>query len=214
MEGRRLWVTAVDAPAKRGLLHEFLLPATGSAKLVRTIEIGRGERFHPGGFSADRSSLWIPIAEYRRQSSAIVERRNKKTLAVESEFEVPDHIGCLAAAKGRLYGGNWDSRQIYEWDFKGRLIQKRDNSTGNSFQDIKLTGGKLVGGGFTTTGPAIDWIDPVTLKLLHRIPAGKTDRGVPFTREGLDLHGDRLYLLPEDDPSRLFLFRSPMLNFR
>jgi hypothetical protein len=54
---------------------------------------------------------------------------------------------------------------------------------------------------------AIDWLEWPSLKLLRRIDAGKTSRGVPFTNEGLAARGDRLWLLPEDGPSRLFEFR-------
>ena len=53
---------------------------------------------------------------------------------------------------------------------------------------------------------AIDWIDLDRLRLLRRVTAGKTDRGVRYTNEGMAVRGDRLYLLPEDGPSRLFVF--------
>jgi hypothetical protein len=32
-------------------------------------------------------------------------------------------------------------------------------------------------------------------------------RGEPFTREGMAINGEQLLLLPEDAPSRLFIFR-------
>ncbi|MDX1979134.1 MAG: DUF6454 family protein [Bryobacteraceae bacterium] len=209
VEGNRLWVTAVDTPRLRGFLHEFELPASGPAKLLRSVEIQRGLQFHPGGFSADDRSLWIPVAEYRRTSTATIQRRNKRTLELEAEFHVDDHIGCLAVSGSRLYGGNWDSRQIYIWDRGGRLLKKVENPARNSFQDLKVSGGWLVGGGTTSEGPAIDWLDPESLEWKRRMMAGKTDRGANYTREGLDLHGRTLYLLPEDDPSRLFVFAIP-----
>jgi hypothetical protein len=209
VEGDRLWVTAVDTPTLRGLLHEFELAPASPAKLVRTVEIQRGVQFHPGGFSADAGSLWIPVAEYRRKSTATIQRRNKRTLELESEFHVDDHIGCLAAAGDRLYGGNWDTREIYVWDQAGRLIERVRNPAGNSFQDLKFVDGRLVGGGTSEDGPAIDWLDRNPLRLHRRMMVGKTDRGANFTREGLDIRGNTLYLLPEDDPSRLFVFALP-----
>jgi hypothetical protein len=39
------------------------------------------------------------------------------------------------------------------------------------------------------------------------VSSGVTDRGLPYTHEGMTIRGGRLYLLPEDDPSRLFVFR-------
>ena len=54
---------------------------------------------------------------------------------------------------------------------------------------------------------AIDWLDPATLTLARRITAGRTGRGVLYTNEGMAIRGGKLYLLPEDGPSRLFVYR-------
>ena len=54
---------------------------------------------------------------------------------------------------------------------------------------------------------AIDWLDPQELRLVKRIVTGKTDRGILFTNEGLTIYGGKLYLLPEDGSSRLFVFK-------
>ena len=45
LDNTRLWVTSVDRAARKGYLHEFALP---SGELRRTVEVGVGERFHPG----------------------------------------------------------------------------------------------------------------------------------------------------------------------
>ena len=50
-------------------------------------------------------------------------------------------------------------------------------------------------------------LDFATLKLVNRITVGKTSRGEPYTREGMTIRGDELMLLPEDESSRLFVFR-------
>lgn len=204
LDDRFLWVTSVDSKTRKGFLHEFLL-STG--ELTRSVEVQDGIRFHPGGIAADRTSIWIPVAEYRRESSALIQRRNKKTLAVEFQFEVPDHIGCVAVNSDVLVGGNWDSRDLYVWDRRGRLLRKVANPTGNGFQDLKLAGGTLVGGGLLPgrTG-AIDWLDYPSLRPVRRLTVGNTDRGEPYTREGMAIRGGRLYLLPEDGPSRLFVY--------
>jgi hypothetical protein len=200
-----LWATSVDRTAKKGYLHEFDL-ATG--ELRRTIEVGKGDRFHPGGMARDGGSLWLPAAEYRRDSSATIEKRNAKTLELEMEFEVADHIGCIAAGPDFLVGGNWDSRMFYVWDKQGKLLRKVANPTPNGYQDIKFEGGRLVGGGLLPGKVgAIDWMEWPSLKLLRRVEAGKTSRDVPYTNEGMAVRGERLLLLPEDGPSRLFEFR-------
>ena len=103
------------------------------------------------------------------------------TLALVAQFEVADHIGCVAAANGVIWGGNWDSTHLYRWRRDGTQIDKG----------------------------AIDWIDPATLEVTRRIVTGVTDRGVPYTNEGMTIRGSSLYLLPEDDRSRLFRYQLP-----
>src|SRR5262252_4808828 len=79
-DGRRLWVTSVDKARQRGYLQEFMLV---SGEHLRTVDVTRGERYHPGGMVADGASLWLPVAEYRRASSAVVQKRSAATLEVE-----------------------------------------------------------------------------------------------------------------------------------
>jgi len=207
VEASRLWVSSVESAARKGYLHEFSLP---DGKLVRTVEVQDGARFHPGGISADAASIWLPVAEYRRASSSLIQQRSKRTLAVESQFEVADHIGCLAVKGEELIGANWDSRTFYVWNRAGRLLRQFPNPAGNSYQDLKFDGGQLVGGGLLADrSGAVDWLEYPELRLVTRVPLGKTDRGVTYTREGLAVRGDEFLLLPEDGPSRLFFFRKP-----
>ncbi len=206
-DGTHLWVTSVDRATRKGFLQQF---AVTDGKLQRTIEVQDGDRYHPGGFAADADSLWIPVAEYRASSSAIIERRNKRTLALEFQFSVPDHIGCLAVTPEFLIGGNWDSREFYFWDHQGKLQHKVPNTSGNSYQDLKLSDGKLVASGLLPgRQSAIDWLDPTTLTLLRRIRMGQTDRKQPLTREGMTIFEKQFWLLPEDGNSRLFQFDLP-----
>lgn len=205
LDGTHLWVTSVDAAAKKGFLQEFVL-STG--ELVRSVEVQDGPRFHPGGMAMDRESLWIPVAEYKRSSTAVVQQRNKKKLALEAQWPVADHIGCVAVAGDSVVGGNWDSRDLYEWDRSGVLRRKVANPTGNGFQDLKFSGNQLVGSGLAPGRlGAIDWMEFPSLRPVRRLTVGKTDRGEPYTREGMAIRDGLLYLLPEDGASRLFVFR-------
>ena len=201
---KRLWVTSVDTPKRKGYLQEFSMP-TGES--LRIVEIQDGERFHPGGISSDAKSLWIPVAEYRANSTSVIQRRNKRTLKLEFQFAVPDHIGCIAVTPRFLIGGNWDSRDFYVWTHRGELIRKIASATSNAYQDMKFDSKYIVASGLLAdrTG-AIDWLDAGTMQVVHRLTAGRTDRGDPYTREGMAVRRDRLFLLPEDSPSRLFVF--------
>jgi len=202
---RRLWVTSVDRADRKGYLQEFTL-STGEH--VRTTAVESGDRFHPGGLAADLASLWLPVAEYRRESSSLIQKRNTRTFELEFQFEVADHIGCIAAAPGVLIGANWDSRTFYIWDRTGRLIRKVPNPTPNAYQDLKFVDGVLVGAGLLPGKVgAIDWLEYPSLRLLRRLTTGETTRAVPYTNEGMAIRGDRVLLLPEDAPSRLFEFR-------
>ena len=217
VEGESLWVSSVDRQQKKGYLFK-LNRHTG--RIVNQVEVQQGEKYHPGGLTLDGDNIWLPVAEYRRNSTAVIQLRDKRTLRLLRQFEVNDHIGCIAASNNRLYGGNWDSRQIYEWTLNGRQLARRnrvsnvsdvsDVSDDVSYQDIKLRHGVLVGSGVRANGTgAVDFLDPRTLTTKRTVEFSKTDRGVLYTHEGMDFDGKRFYMLPEDGPSRLFVFQLP-----
>jgi hypothetical protein len=203
-DGVHLWVTSVDRPNRKGYLQEF---SVQGGRLERTIEIQDGDRFHAGGMAADRDSIWIPVAEYRAQSSAVIERRNKKTFALEFQFVVADHIGCVVATREFIIGANWDARDFYFWDRKGKLIRKVTSSTANAYQDLKLRGDTIVASGLLAGRQgAVDWLEIPSMNLMRRVAVGNTDKGEPLTREGMTIFGKQLWFLPEDGASRLFMF--------
>ncbi len=204
-DGKRLWVSSVDAKRRRGLLSLFDL---ASGALVKQVEIQEGDKFHPGGICLDGGAIWTPCAEYRRASTASLQRRDAASLGLLSSFAVNDHIGCVAATPDGLAAGNWDSKEISWWSKEGTSLSRRLNPTGTSFQDMKSVDGLLVASGNTSRDEgAIEWFTLPDLRLERRLRAGKTDRGVRFTNEGMAWRGGLLYLLPEDDPSRLFVFQ-------
>jgi hypothetical protein len=206
-DGRTIWVTSVDSKKREGRLFAF---GARDGVLLNSMPLQEGERFHPGGFSADGDSLWIPVAEYRANSSAVIQRRSKRTLALESEFPVTDHIGCLAATPEFLIGGNWDSREFYVWNRKGELLRKVASTTGNAYQDMKYWEGSLIASGvlLSDRSGAIDRLALPAFELRARMSAGKTPRGAAYTREGMAVYRGDLLFLPEDGPdSTLFMFR-------
>jgi hypothetical protein len=203
VEGGTLWVSSVDRAVRKGFLHEFSL---GDGTPVRQVEVQRGEQYHPGGIAADTDSIWVPVAEYRKESTSTIERRAKATLETLSSFAVDDHIGCIAVSQDRIWAGNWDAQLIYEWALDGTLLRKRENLAGTRYQDMKFVNGQLAASGLLGSEGAIDWLEPESLALIRRIHAGTTDRGVIYTQEGMAVKDGKLYLLPEDGPSRLFVF--------
>jgi hypothetical protein len=208
VDGTHLWVSSVDRATKKGWLRRFEL-RTG--RLLNKVAVEEGERYHPGGIVLDGGSIWVPVAEYKASSSTTVQRRDKVTLALQSSFAVADHIGCLATFGQQLVGGNWDSRVLYHWRKDGGEVRRVENQSGVAFQDLKpWSGGLLIGGGIREKRRGeVAVFHPLTGVASEAWPAGKTDRGVHLTNEGLAVRRGRLYLLPEDGDSRLFVFAFP-----
>lgn len=198
-----LWVSSVDRDSKRGYLSAY---DERTGKMVRSVEVQQGERYHPGGVSLDGDSIWVPVAEYRRDGTSTIQQRSLRTLEVIRHFEVPDHIGCVAVTPDALVGGNWDARKLYRWTREGRQLQSQPNPLPLHIQDWKFVGGTLVASGLSGKAGEIRWLDPQTLATRRILSAGLTDRNVAYTHEGMEISGNRLYLLPEDSPSRVFVF--------
>uniref|UniRef100_A0A372IJE0 Uncharacterized protein n=1 Tax=Paracidobacterium acidisoli TaxID=2303751 RepID=A0A372IJE0_9BACT len=201
LDQEHVWVTSVDSQNKRAYLHQF---NRTTAKLERTVDLTDGRRYHPGGFSIYKDSIWVPVAEYKPHSSAVLVELDKNTLRVKRRIVVPDHIGCLAVTDDSLVGGNWDSAQLYVWNVEGKRVRVIDNRSGHGYQDIKFAAdGDLVGSG----GGAVDWYSWPSMKPVRSLHSGSTDRGKPYTSEGMAIKGNDLYFLPEDGPAaRLFHF--------
>lgn len=208
----RIWVTSVDRKTRHGYLHEFDR-ATG--KFLRRVDLTDGVRYHPGGISISGSSIWVPVAEMRAESSAVLIEINADTLQIARKIHVADHLGCVAASGERLVAGNWDSKLLYIFELKKsgpvRIVR---NPSPTHYQDMKFSGGQLVAGGNRSwVSGTVDWIDWPSMKVARSLKAGAIGpvrpfgRGGPFTGEGMAIEGRELYVIPEDGPSRLFHFR-------
>src|SRR5262249_36741026 len=104
-----------------------------------------------------------------------------------------------------------DTRELYFWDRTGRLVRKAANPTANRYQDMKFAGSQLVASGLLPDGSgAIDWLEYPSLRLLRRGGVGRASRGSADPQRGVGVRGNRVFLLPEDGPSRLFEFLIPI----
>ena len=216
VEGDHIWVTSVDKKNHKGYLHEFDR-ATG--KFLRRLELTDGARYHPGGISLSGRSIWVPVSEMKRDSSAVLDEIDADTLEIRRRIPVADHLGCVAASPTTLIAGNWNSRQFYVFDLTGTsadgaAVRVVPNPSLTHFQDMKLIDGQLVAGrSLKRNGGTIDWIDWPSMKLTRTLRTGNTrrtrflGRTRPYTAEGMTLDGRELYLVPQDGPSRMFHFR-------
>ena len=85
--------------------------------------------YHPGGIDFDGTNVWVPVAQYRPDISAIIYRVDATTLAAHKQFQVADHFGGIVMDKqtGHLVGNTWGSRRFAEWDLHGKQLKTWDN---------------------------------------------------------------------------------------
>jgi hypothetical protein len=212
LDGPHVWVTSVDLKNRKGYLHEFDL-ATG--KFLRRLELTDGARYHPGGISIYDRSIWVPVAELKRNSSTVLEEIDADSLRVRRKIYVADHLGCVAASGSHLIAGNWNSKLLYMFDLTGeQSLRIVPNPSRTRYQDIKIVDGLLIAGGSRSRrNGTIDWIALPSMTIIRTLHTGATTRGKhlghvrSYTAEGMALEGRELYVLPEDGPSRLFHFR-------
>lgn len=203
-DGTTWFVTSVLRKEQKGLLVSFRASDGGQ---VQRVEVQDGSRYHPGGLGRLGDTLWLPVAEYRRASTSVVQGRDAKTLAVRSSFQVADHIGAVTAMSGGLIGCNWDARRFYQWTLDGRQSQAVDHDGAARYQDLQWTSDGLLAGGLIGEQGVVDLLEWPSLDLKERIVVGKTDRGTVLTAEGMAVAGGELLLMPEDDPSRVFVHK-------
>ncbi|MDP5280341.1 DUF6454 family protein [Sphingomonas sp. DG1-23] len=99
----------------QGYIHEF---DRRGGKLLCRLELTGGARYHPGGISLSGRSIWIPVAEMKAKSSAVLVEVDADSLEIRRKIHVPDHLGCVAASGDTLVAGNWDSETLYIFDLR------------------------------------------------------------------------------------------------
>lgn len=116
-----------DRTAGKGVGHLFVMDRQGN--LEKDITLGEGDTYHPGGIDFDGTNIWVPVAQYRPNSSAIIYRVNADNLDVHKQFEVKDHFGGIVLDKqtGHLVGNTWGSRRFAEWNLDGKQLKTWEN---------------------------------------------------------------------------------------
>ncbi len=198
------WISAVDRRTKTGWVWRV---DRRTLQTVAERNITQGALYHAGGLQVVGDSLWVPIAEYRPQSSARILELDAMTLAERRSFAVPDHIGAVASdGKTAILGANWDARKIYRWALDGKLLGAVDFRERLAVQDMKWVQGLLYAGGalLATNNAAcfVDQLDPASLAVVQRFAAWD---GTCYTQEGMAVFGGRFFFLPGDGPdSRIY----------
>jgi hypothetical protein len=140
-----------DRTPGKGIGHLFVLDSQGG--LERDIILGEGDMYHPGGIDFDGENVWVPVAQYRPNSSTIIYRVDVSTLQAHKQFEVQDHFGGIVLDKttGHLVGNTWGSRRFAEWNLAGERLSTWDNrSFFIDYQDCQyVPNRKMICGGVT-----------------------------------------------------------------
>jgi hypothetical protein len=205
-----------DRTPGRGVGHLFVVDNAGA--LVADVKLGEGNMYHPGGIDYDGEALWVPAAEYRPDSNAIVYRVDPNSLAVEEVFRVRDHIGGVVRDRvdGHVHGVSWGSRRLYEWTARGgQLARELNKSHFVDYQDCDyLAFRKMVCGGIaglaSPTGPQFELgglalLDLRGNEILHEVPVQRysptTSHVVTRNPEFLERipSGLRLFTAPDDE---------------
>lgn len=223
-----------DRDAGEGVGHLFKLTSGGA--LVQDLVLGEGTMYHPSGIDYDGAHIWVALAEYRPNSRSIVYRVDPKTMTAKEMFRVDDHLGGIVrnTDDNTLHAVSWGSRWFYRWrlDQAGRptdLTRSREERrTANpshyvDYQDCQYAGERrMLCSGIADIPRAngekplhlggIDTIDLRTGLPVHQLPVAiTTATGVSITRNPSFFEstedGVRMFFLPEDDRSTLYVYR-------
>lgn len=110
-----LWDFSLTRTAGKG--RGWVFKFDGQGKLLGKVELTNADAFHPGGMDFDGHYIWVPVAEYRPNSSSNIYRIDPNTMEAKLSFRVKDHIGNILhnPARGTFHGSSWGSRRMYEW---------------------------------------------------------------------------------------------------
>lgn len=223
-------VDGYDRTPGKGVGHVLVIDRQGT--LIKDLTVGEDTVYHPGGIDFDGGSVWVPVAEYRPNSKAIVYRINPVTYRITEEFRVADHVGGLARDRvtGAIHGVSWGSRTMYTWTSTGRQLSRQANNDHLlDYQDCDYVGWRKQicsgitglpradGGSYELGGIVLR--DLRDNRILHQVPFPRfSAAGHVLTRNplALEVAGGklRLFAAPDDGEeiagTELFIFEAPI----
>jgi hypothetical protein len=215
-------VEVIDRDAAKGVGHLFKIDKAGN--LAGDLRLGEGAIYHPGGIDYDERDIWVPVAEYRPDSRAIVYRVDPASMKAVETFRVADHIGAIVhdRERNRLHGVSWGSRRFYRWTLDGVEESRALNPSHYlDYQDCKSVGrARMLCTGVTEFRQpgapvfrlgGIDLIDLDTGHPVHQVPVQLwTSGGLDMTHNPVWIEpagdGLRAYFMPEDDRSTVYIY--------
>lgn len=219
-----------DRTPGKGIGHLFVFTKEG--KLLKDIKLGEGNIYHPGGIAYDGKSIWISVAEYRPNSKSIIYKVNPETMNTQEVFRTSDHIGGILrdGKQGPLKAVSWGSRTFYEFNEKGKVLRKSNNSSHFiDYQDCENAGkDNMICSGITElpqqgSSPAkyelggLALLDIKTMEMVHEMPITLfSDKGHVVTRNPVFLENKKqgliMYTVPDDDQSSMLVYETIVSN--
>jgi len=221
-----------DRDTGEGVGHLFKIEANG--RLVADLRLSETSMYHPGGIDFDGQSIWVPVAEYRPDSRAVVYAVDPTTMKPREVFRYADHIGAIVhdPMTRTVVGVSWGSRRFYRWtmDADGhvtnanvapRILGVANPSHYIDYQDCKFMGAARmlcsgvaelrtsIGGIFRLGG--IDLVSVIDARPIHQVPVPLwTSGGLDMTHNPVWIeaagNGLRAYFMPEDDRSTMYVY--------
>ena len=113
-------VDGYDRTPGTGKGHVLKFDLNGN--LLADLQIGEGTIYHPGGMDFDGTHLWVPVAEYRPDSRALLYKIDPAAMRATQVFGFGDHIGGLSrnTDDNSLHGISWGSRRFYRFSLDAR----------------------------------------------------------------------------------------------
>jgi hypothetical protein len=222
-----------DRDTGEGVGHLYKIDAKGA--LITDLVLGEGSMYHPGGIDYDGRYIWVPVAEYRPNSRAIIYRVDPATMKAEEVFRYGDHVGGVVhnTDDNTLNGVTWGSRRFYRWtlDSQGRVtnadtppeqLRKLNRSHYIDYQDCKYLGRReMLCSGLNNyllkkDSPrfplgGLEIVDLTTNQATNQVPFEFwTESGLPMTQNPFWIEatatGLRAYFMPEDEKSTIYVY--------
>ena len=227
-------VDGIDRDTGAGVGHLFKMDLQG--RLVARMTLGEGTVYHPGGIDFDGRWIWVSVAEYRPNSRSIVYRVDPEQMRAVEVFRFQDHLGAIVkdTSDGFLYAVSWGSRRFYRWpvDAGGAVAGAGDRASRLlalnpshyvDYQDCKYAGARrMLCTGVTELRRSAEaapfrlgGLDVLSLtdgRPLHQVPLPLwTQSGLAMTQNPVWIEpnqsgGLRVYFMPEDNRSTLYVF--------
>ena len=177
---------------------------------------------HPGGFDSDGEYLWIPISQSRRNGKTLIRKFSIRSLIDKGDATpaesiiINDHIGAIAVSRSpkRLFGANWDTLLAYEISVDGNPMQHYERKSfirnlpnwSIAVQDWKVHKGLLIASGLDKSSKLLpsrprsllQLINVKTRQIIAELRLPRRDAPGNFTREGMAVFNEHIWLLPDD----------------